>query len=241
MSAPAPAPQPRIPAADGGGVGTRQDIVVYTAVAGGYDAVREPEVVSERCRYVCFSDAPAPPASRVWLFRRFDELLPDPARTSRKPKLLAHRYFPECEYSVWIDANLSVVGDLAELVERHLAVESLALFRHPDGRACLYEEAEACIRLRKDREEVIRAQVEGYRARGYPPGRPVPACTAILRRHRDRRVAHAMEQWWEELRRGSRRDQLSFPFVAWTNALRLAPIGGDVRRNPWLRWRPHTS
>jgi hypothetical protein len=38
-----------------------------------------------------------------------------------------------------------------------------------------------------------------------------------------------MEDWWIELKYGSKRDQLSFPYVAWKNNLEHSP--GDWKDN----------
>jgi hypothetical protein len=43
----------------------------------------------------------------------------------------------------------------------------------------------------------------------------------ILRRHTDA-IRHLNEAWWNEIVRGSRRDQLSFNYVAWKLGLRYA-------------------
>ena len=43
-----------------------------------------------------------------------------PRRNSRVPKLLAHRFFPSANYSLWINPDLALMMDPTELVERFL-------------------------------------------------------------------------------------------------------------------------
>ncbi len=219
-------------------VSTKERVVVYTAICGNYDELRDPPQPVDDFDYVCFTDNPSL-RSRVWKLRRFDEHFSDPVRTAKKPKILPHRYFPEYDTSVWVDANLDHRGDLRALLQRGLAEENLSLFRHPEDRAGIRAEAEACIRAGKDDPETIARQIETYRAAGYSGDTPIPACMVILRRHRDPRVMEAMEDWWSEIARFSRRDQLSFHFVAAKRGLAYSTIDENVRSNEWLEWRPH--
>lgn len=196
--------------------------------------------MSPNVDYVCFTDDPNVTAA-PWHMRSFDETFDDPARTAKKPKILAHRYFAEYDTSVWIDGNQTAIGDLADLAERHLAGSVLAMFGHPDGRTCIYDEAESCMRLEKDDPSIIRQQVDRYRGAGYPAQNGMPACMVLIRRHNEPALVGAMEDWWREITMGSRRDQLSFSYVAWKHSLEYARVEGDVRDNPFLVWRPHET
>jgi len=40
-----------------------------------------------------------------------------------------------------------------------------------------------------------------------------------------------MEDWWTEIKYGSRRDQLSFDYVAWKNEFEYRFLEGDSRKN----------
>src|SRR4051812_13040301 len=124
-------------------------VAVYTAIAGGVDQLRDPEVGAKRCDFICFSDDDSLTSDR-WDIRPFQDKERDPARTAKRVKILPHRYLSDYPASVWVDANLTVVGDPAGLVDEYLEESALAVFRHPDGRRSLLEEAEACIRFGKD-------------------------------------------------------------------------------------------
>jgi hypothetical protein len=107
----------------------RRPVAVYTAIAGGKDTLEDPEVVSAACDYICFTDDPYL-RSDVWQLRPLELLDDDPARRARRAKLLAHRYLPEYGASVWVDANLTLRGDPAHFVRRHLAVQPIAIGEH---------------------------------------------------------------------------------------------------------------
>jgi hypothetical protein len=218
----------------------RKKIVVYTAISNNYDTLREPDCFSSACDYVCFSDNPHL-QSQCWSVRLLGGNGSEPIRRARKPKILPHRYFPDYECSVWVDGNLTIIGDVQELVEQYLAENNLAFFKHPDGRNCIYQEAEACIRFRKDREEIIRQQIARYRSFDYPEHNGLLASGVILRRHNRPDIVRTMEEWWEEIVHYSRRDQLSFNFVAWKNKTAYTLIDNNIRDNRYFRWQPHDS
>jgi len=53
-------------------------------------------------------------------------------------------------------------------------------------------------------------------------------------------VANVGENWWNEMKEGSRRDQLSFNYVAWDRGLKFKYIKGDIRNNKWaVHLGPH--
>ena len=50
-----------------------------------------------------------------------------------------------------------------------------------------------------------------------------------------------MEDWWIEIKYGSRRDQLSFNYVAWKQNLKFNYIDGDIRNNEFFSITKHTG
>ena len=42
-------------------------------------------------------------------------------------------------------------------------------------------------------------------------------CGVLIREHNNPVCVKLMEDWWKELEEGSRRDQISFPYVLWKN------------------------
>ena len=88
--------------------------VIYTAIIGGYDTLVEPDYKPDGWDFVCFTDRDL--KSDTWEIRKTLPLYTDNTRTARKHKLLAHRLFPNHEYSLWIDGNIKVRNDVNELL-----------------------------------------------------------------------------------------------------------------------------
>jgi hypothetical protein len=87
-------------------------------------------------------------------------------------------------------------------------------------------------KLQKDDPAVIGAQFDRYVAEGWDNQRPLYECNFIVRRHNDPRMMRAMNAWWREIGRHSRRDQISFPYVMWQagiEPLSLLPKGRSTR------------
>jgi hypothetical protein len=213
-------------------------IVVYTAIYGNVDILKEPKVELEGCELVCFTDSKHL-KSEAFDVRVYPSIDSDPRRSAKVFKILPHWFFRDYEYSLWIDGSVIIKkGDIGALVDRYLREHNIAFFAHPD-RDCVYEEAEACIAMQCDQAATIRQQMEQYRGEGYPPHTGLVATGIVLRRHSCPRVIRADEDWWEQILAFSRRDQLSFNYVAWKNGLRYATIEGRLWENDYFKVASH--
>jgi len=219
---------------------TPQRIVIYTVVTGDYDTVVDPLFLSPRCSHICLTDGQKF-ASEKWTVKPLPQQNLGRERLSRHPKVLPHRYFPDFDVSIYIDANMTITGDLADLASSVLdSKHDLALFHHP-LRNCVYDEAKACLKDGRERFSVLHRQMDHYRAVGYPARNGLVAGGIVIRRHNNPEVVRLMEAWWEDIVRFSHRDQLSFNFAVWKHKLPYAIIEEDIFSNPYVSLRPHRS
>ncbi len=214
------------------------DIVLYTAVSKGYDDLKAPPenwIIGANC--VAFSDDSllAPPWENRPLHREFS----DPCRNAKIHKILPHIYFPHAEFSVWLDGSVKVTAEigLREFIASHLSGCDLAVFRHR-RRRCVYQEAAICIAKGKDFADTINRQMLKYRTEGYPEGAGLAECTILIRRHSER-IRTFNEMWYAEIMNHSRRDQLSFNYVAHRLGLKFEYIAGTIKDNPYFKRLPH--
>lgn len=214
-------------------------IVVYTAIAGGYDVLRHTGRLGEEHRFVAFTDE-APGTRLGWQVRPVCQQHDSPRLNAKRHQVMPHLDFPDVEYSLYHDGTHTLQEriDPERLVEVYLQNTDLATFRHNHGRDCAYDEAEVCVAKLLDDPDRIRDQMARYRAAGFPEHAGLPGITLLLRRHTER-VATFNEAWWAEIRRGSSRDQLSFPYVAWKLGIKWTPIPGDCYYNPFTHFVPH--
>jgi len=213
--------------------------VIYTSVFGGYDKITEQ-------------------SSGDWDWKYFSEensmsLYEDNNRNAKRFKILPHRYLQEYEYSIFIDGNMSIRGNLDELIDKYLSDSNVAFFSHNnnelDARNCAYKEAQTILDLGaknmkltpgrgmynyKDDPYLIQKQMTKYAMLGYPPDNGLITGMVILRRHNEKDCIKTMEDWWTEVKYGSKRDQLSFNYSAWKNDLKFNYMDGDSRDNEYF-------
>lgn len=220
-------------------------VVVYTAIIGGYDTLNEPLVKPAGVDFVCFTDRNM--SSDIWEIRKVTPLYEDNTRTARKYKVLPHRFVSEYDYSVWIDGNFVVIGDFRQLIDDSV----MKVYDHTscyDLRNCVYEEANAIFRLGqepgkkfKDNPFTIKSQMERYISDGYPQNNGLLSSGVLFRKHNDSDVIKTMENWWTEIKYGSKRDQLSFNYVSWKNKFEFKYIHKDVRHNEHFDMKKHNK
>lgn len=222
--------------------------VIYTAIFGGKDKLLEPEFKPAGCDFVCFSDTEF--TSPTWKVVKTEMIGNDPVRNARRHKVLAHKLFPEYTYSVWVDGNIIVRGDVNELIAEKLQHMNMAIYDHAyttgDARDCVYDEAKALLKFSKgskykDDPELIKAQIAKYKAEGYPKHNGLISSMELIRRHNEPDVVATMEDWWREIDAHSRRDQLSFNYVAWKHQLPLEVIHEDSRYNKYFLHTAHVQ
>lgn len=214
------------------------NIVCYTAIFGGIkDRLYPPGGDNDGVRFVAFVDDPSAKAPDGWKLRGAVESLPNKRRQARWHKTHPHKLFPAADYTLWIDGCLTPRYSVRLMIEECLQGRDLCVFKHGE-RSCLYQELEACLRLRKDDPQVMRRQVDEYRRQGYPYLNGLAETTAVLRRH-----ISAIEQfdecWWREIRNGSLRDQLSFDYVCRCSGISYSHFPGSRTSSPYFRWRAH--
>ncbi len=186
---------------------------VYTVITGNYDYLKDPEYVMEDCDYICFSDDPQL-RSDVWQIRPVEQDEDNASILNRRYKILVHQYLSEYEWSIYVDGNVRILGNLWEYIHSESKGAQILCLRHP-YRNSVYEEAEECIRLKKERPKVIRRQMERYRTEGYDGSNGLITANILVRRHMHKDVIKLMELWWKELQQGAGRDQLSFNYACW--------------------------
>jgi len=157
----------------------------------------------------------------------------------------------EYDISIWMDGNFLIRNDVNEMIDKYLSDRNFACHDHKncqlDPRGCVYREAEAIFQLGnndpnkkfKDDPDLITEQVNRYYKDGYPSNNGLIVSGILLRKHNEEDVKITMEKWWEELKYGSKRDQLSFDYSAWKTDLKFNYISGDIRDNKYFYLLSH--
>jgi Protein of unknown function (DUF616) len=208
-------------------------MAVYTAIFSDYDEPPALQEIDDGIDYFLFTDGSVKTAPAPWQIRVINPIFADPQRDARRVKLLPHLFLPKhYETSVWVDSSLLLKQLSIDLIEQILGDADIAVTRH-DARNCLYEEAKAVLAVKYESPARVGRQMSRYRMKGFPERFGLHATMFLARRHmRDKCLSFNLE-WWEELSRFSKRDQLSFDYTRWRHAgVKVNTLEMNVHRNP---------
>lgn len=209
--------------------------IIYTVITGGKDTLSE-DINIKGAKAVCFTDDPNL-KSEKWEIRFIPSLYKDVRRDSRTVKLLPHIFFPEAEYSLYLDGNIICKVPIQRIIHEWLQDDDIAVFRH-HTRDCLFQEAEECIRLGLDCTTVIRNHVARYRDEGFRSHKGLYQCGVILRRHTPR-IKRLNEAWFAQYMTGCKRDQVSFPYVLEKEGVSINGIDSYAYLHDYYEYRNH--
>lgn len=215
-------------------------IVVYTAISKGYDWLKPvPPLWRAMARFVAFLEEPQ--SVLGWEIRSLHHGFNDPCRNAKIHKILPHRYFPDADFSLWVDGSVELKSQLPIQLwpEEFLGKHDLAVFKHT-FRRCIYVEGAWCIMQGYDDAFIIDQQMEKYFKQGFPRDSGLALCLVLFRRHCEK-TKKFNEAWWREISAYSRRDQLSFNYTAQKQGLRFRYFPWKISHNPHFTLKRHTA
>lgn len=222
---------------------SQRNTVIYTCITGDYDDVKEPEYISDRCDYYLISDKRLEKDS-VFQWLDIKEFVPndikDPIYQNRFCKINTSKIFPQYRYSVYVDGNIKVTGDIAETIGRlkKARIGVISDFYSYN----FYTYALQCIMVGFDSEEKIMNQIKSYYMQGMPEDVGLFSCGVLVREHNNPICVKLMEDWWKEFCIHSKRDQISLPYVLWKNGfskedvMLICDSNGDNRLEKTKYW-----
>jgi asparagine synthase (glutamine-hydrolysing) len=228
------------------GAGRRRRLLVYTVLVGAKEALANPleqlpagATTDLDLEWVCITDNPAL-RSPVWRMQLIPSGHVPPEKLSRRPKAMPHEYFPDADFSLYVDNTVSFkrlpqASDL-ETSRPYL----FRAFRH-STRNSPYEEASAVATLGYDDVNVICQQIDFYEGRRPMSSiTPLTTCTVLLREHHPA-VKRFGVLWWESLLAFSKRDQLSFDFALQESGAEVEYFAGHSHDNSFIHWQGSLS
>lgn len=196
----------------------KKKIAYYTCIFGDYDELVDPAYISDNCDYYFLSDRePKNQTVYKWIdvTKEIPDEVTDPTRKNRYCKINAHKFFEDYRYSIYVDGHIRVKKEMSDLIYklRKSRVGTITPFYMQS----VYVEAMKCLVSGRDAKERVINQIERYWNEGMPEDFGVFLCGVLIREHNNPVCVKLMEDWWLELERGSKRDQISFPYVLWKN------------------------
>jgi len=149
---------------------------------------------------------------------------------AREIKTNIHTFLPDYEYWLWIDNSMQLKVNANDLVDRYMQVHDMVVTPHPE-RHNIDEESKYLIATRPEQINIENLKDmfnEFWDTAGYIPS-ALYATNVLLRKNTDK-VVKFNELWWSCVQRVIR-DQLSFTYSAYVNALAIGTFPGS---NFWL-------
>jgi hypothetical protein len=198
--------------------------IIYTAIFGDYDTLLQPVVRDRSVDYVCFTDRQIK-SPGIWQVRVVDEPYSGagPSKSNRYYKINSHLLFPDADVTIYHDGNMTMKVSFESAVGWLHQSSKLLLVRPPKSSWSLADERDAVVDRRLAAPERARAQVDGYIHEGVDPKHPGVRCGLMIRRQ-CQELADFERIWWDEIRKHTHRDQLSFPYAAMKSGLRYQAI-----------------
>ena len=190
--------------------------VVYTVITGGFDSVRQPEVIDSRFDYVLFTDEVTTDKLGAWSVRAIEYECEDLRKKSRFPKIHPEIVLPEYEATLYIDGNIRICSQwvydrCVELAEQGV---EWAGVKH-QGRKCLYDEVNAIIGLGWVYDYEVLDWYRFLKKEGFPEQDGMFENNIIFRLNTQNVRAVDNLWWWTIEKNYVKRDQFSLMYALW--------------------------
>lgn len=193
---------------------TQGRIVVYTVLTGNYDNIQDPLFVTPCVDYLLFTNHDI--RKKVWKTVKIDNSGLTDLMLSRRVKMLPQEYLPAgYDYSIYVDANVIIFGDITMLTTKlndycHFAVSAHSV------RNTVKAELDELVAIGKVDGRVARTIYARYQEEGFIDNLGLAECTVLVRSCNNKRLDSLLQAWWEEFAtNGLGRDQISIMYCIW--------------------------
>jgi hypothetical protein len=218
-------------------------VVVYTAAFGGYDSPKPFPMQTVECETVFITDEPGTQAVGWDLVSIKHPDKGHPRLDAKYFRCHPHELFLDHDISIWIDASFQVHSStFVEEAISHLGEQNAAFFPHR-WRDCIYDEAVASLieQPQKYRTQPLREQVDHYRKKGMPKHWGLVETGCLIRRHAAMPIILLDKTWWWENLEWSYQDQLSLPYLLWTQKTKFNWLPFNMSQQSWFTIGAHNA
>jgi len=210
-------------------------IKVFTVNFNNYDKFNDIDFSREGVEFYYLTDKKVQVKGFLMTHVDYKEHHKDPSKASRSIKCSSQELF-DTDYSIYVDASFKIKDvDFKKEIE-DLGDFDIAQFKHPE-RNCLYDEAEACIENSKFESEIpsIINKVSEYSNNKFPANYGLACGGFIIRKHSQKMIDFD-KMWWNEIKTGTGRDQISEMYCIWKTGIKMKYIKGDIYNNKLIKY-----
>jgi hypothetical protein len=209
---------------------------VYTVLLGGYESLNDAQNVGNgTVDFLCFTDDETL-TSTLWDIRLVTPLfIRDLQRSQREFKIRGHADLGVYDRTLYIDNSVSLTAPPEAILDSWLAEHDLATSLHSHRRTVL-DEFLAVIEIGLDEPARVYEQLYHYSETDASVLDERPLWNALIARNNIPAVQTAMNRWFDEVLRYSRRDQLSANHVLGAAGIRLNRVDIDNHLSAIHQW-----
>lgn len=197
---------------------------VYTAIIGDYDDLYPTE--HEKLfdwDYICFTNNENIKSDFWRVIYINDKDLPinnndnvniQRIKFARYFKTNFHNYLSSYDNIMWIDARITILGNLNEYL-KHLNNKDIVFLKHPNA-SSIDQEFTRVLFGKLEKQDVIEKIKNKYTTYGYNYDNGLISSGVMLFKN-NKKTIKFFHDWWREIYELSHRDQLSANFVLWKN------------------------
>jgi hypothetical protein len=208
----------------------------YTVLFGGYETLVEVQKVDPSVDYFCFTDDPNL-TSDTWQIVLVERTMPEDAiRSQRMLKILGHPVLKDYDFWLYTDNCFQLKtrsSDFATLLLGDGA--DVGMIDH-SYRDTVQDEYVVVIASGKDNPGLLYRQAADYEMHCPQVFEQKPIWAAAFVRKNSAEVGAWAEAWWGEIKRHSRRDQLSLHAALSQVPLKLNRVALDNFGSEWHEW-----
>lgn len=178
-------------------------IAVYTCILGNYDnLIQLKNADTNNFDYICYTNCnikPAFPWKIVDISQLKIKMNLDNVMMSRYIKIHPERFqeLEDYDISVWINANVDVIGDLNNFVNKLNDENYLLTFAHPI-RNTVYEEIDFDVKSKVDDYRNLNRLQKNLISDGFLNRSNLVQTNVLVRRHNENDCINIMNSWWLE-------------------------------------------
>ncbi len=217
----------------------KKKLAIYTVLIGEKEGLNDPlQIVGQKFEsdldidFYCLTDN-INLESKTWRICYYSHPLINPEKSSRYPKARPDVFFPDYEYSIYIDNTV-----VLKRVPQYKDIENSILkgFRHP-WRSNPIDEADIVVKSGLDDSKTVVEQMKFYeKEKSISQINYLSVGTVIVRNHKDFKVIKFGQLWWEQILLHSKRDQLSLDLCAKEAGCPMEYYEGDKISNDLFLW-----
>lgn len=207
-----------------------KEYVIYKAVFGNYDSIDniDSEHVDSKTDYFMISDVdinlPNP-----WKLIKVDRQFTSNAKENRYYKMNGHPFFSKYKYSVYLDGNVNIKGDLTALLNTLNEDFDIHAYRHPK-RNSISDELKACVIYNKITIAQYRESLSAKYNKYKHTHQNMFECNVLIKRITSNKLEIAMKDWFDLFCTNLPRDQIYFPYILEAHDIAINSLGtSDLR------------